>query len=435
MNIQQIHRQAISLAREADLHLENDDLENYHSSIKEAFRLEKRAAEELKDRYESEPTRSVLYRSAASLAFKCANYSDAIDLIIEALKGNPFEEIRLELLDLLKKATESNIIERKKIASPYLGLLKNNSINIKLEEKGNKYGGAFSLSSMVDFCKSLQDSYKNFAAVQLARTIKQEDVKDFDKLVTKFRNEVTLLGADTKFSSFGISVSEDRGLMTPFDVHTSEFKQMRKNLFSNFKEEVLLPNYEDATFQEMIVDKYNDEERNKIYGTILKSLNKNYRISITDQTFEKKLKEFKPASLKVQHTLVPKILIDSFLIESDINLLKKIEQVIGNKRTVISNEKITNFTLSKEFSELSWDKRRIYFNYPHTVQMIFEDNLFRIEDTVYGFVVKGLDFDSVVRSYATKFISEYIRLLSTTDLSESDRELMKLYEVNVMRDW
>ena len=52
---------------------------------------------------ESEPTRSVLHRSAASLAFRCGEYREAERLIARALLGNPPEEIADELRRLNNK--------------------------------------------------------------------------------------------------------------------------------------------------------------------------------------------------------------------------------------------------------------------------------------------------------------------------------------------
>jgi hypothetical protein len=47
-----------------------------------------------------EPTRSVLYRSAASLAIRCGENEDAERLITEGLAGNPPAEIEAELREL-----------------------------------------------------------------------------------------------------------------------------------------------------------------------------------------------------------------------------------------------------------------------------------------------------------------------------------------------
>lgn len=66
-----------------------------------AFEKERGAADLVADRFELEPTRSVLHRSAATLAIECGKLRDAERLIGRALAGNPPDDIADELRDLL----------------------------------------------------------------------------------------------------------------------------------------------------------------------------------------------------------------------------------------------------------------------------------------------------------------------------------------------
>jgi hypothetical protein len=50
---------------------------------------------------QTEPTRSVLHRSAATLALDCGEYREAERLVATALAGNPPEPIANELRDVL----------------------------------------------------------------------------------------------------------------------------------------------------------------------------------------------------------------------------------------------------------------------------------------------------------------------------------------------
>src|SRR5262245_40434266 len=65
-----------------------------------AFENERNAAEALKLEKGEEPTRSILYRSAATLALDCHEYDEAERLIAEALEGSPPPDIAEELRDL-----------------------------------------------------------------------------------------------------------------------------------------------------------------------------------------------------------------------------------------------------------------------------------------------------------------------------------------------
>lgn len=70
--------------------------------LRKAFESERTAAEATAKLPNSEPTRSVLLRSAASLALDCSEYRDAEQLIAIGLAGNPPAEICEELRDLLE---------------------------------------------------------------------------------------------------------------------------------------------------------------------------------------------------------------------------------------------------------------------------------------------------------------------------------------------
>ena len=80
-------------------------LGNYDSALAfslQAFEHEKQAAQLLKNKYDLEPTRSVLFRSAATLALECKKTREAERLIASALVGDPPSEIAEELRDLLE---------------------------------------------------------------------------------------------------------------------------------------------------------------------------------------------------------------------------------------------------------------------------------------------------------------------------------------------
>ena len=68
-----------------------------------ALENERAAAQLIATSYDLEPTRSVLFRSAASLAIDCGDFREAEKLVAQALTGNPPEEIAEELRDLLEQ--------------------------------------------------------------------------------------------------------------------------------------------------------------------------------------------------------------------------------------------------------------------------------------------------------------------------------------------
>ncbi len=100
-NVIDLHKEAMEFAAQAMLMDLQGDTKRAYDVNRQAFLKEKQAADLMSNSYEIEPTRSVLYRSAATLALKCGETTEAKSLIDLALAGNPPKEIVQELQDLL----------------------------------------------------------------------------------------------------------------------------------------------------------------------------------------------------------------------------------------------------------------------------------------------------------------------------------------------
>jgi len=109
-DIQELHREAMDLAEMAFIAKLKGDLENAENLLREAYKKESDSAKLLVDEYDFEPTRSILFRSAASLAIECNDIRGAERLIAFGLAGNPPEEIAEELRDLLEKVNSKRHI-------------------------------------------------------------------------------------------------------------------------------------------------------------------------------------------------------------------------------------------------------------------------------------------------------------------------------------
>jgi hypothetical protein len=98
--IQDLHKQAMDFAEMAQVaKLKGNSVLALELS-RQAFEKERLAAELTVSNLAAEPTRSVLHRSAATLAIDCGEITTAERLIAVALSGNPPEEIAEELKDL-----------------------------------------------------------------------------------------------------------------------------------------------------------------------------------------------------------------------------------------------------------------------------------------------------------------------------------------------
>jgi len=113
--IQQLHNQAMDLAEAAFIAKVKGDLEQANQLTRQAFEKEWAAAGLVANLLDAEPTRSVLHRSAASLAIECGEFQIAERLIATALSGNPPQEIAEELKDLFIQINLRQYLERRGI--------------------------------------------------------------------------------------------------------------------------------------------------------------------------------------------------------------------------------------------------------------------------------------------------------------------------------
>jgi hypothetical protein len=103
MSVSDIHERAMELADEALAAKRRGHTDESRRLFSEALDYERRAAEMVVPDLAAEPTRSVLLRSAASLAAECGEWREAERLVAIALSGNPPVEIAEELRDLWER--------------------------------------------------------------------------------------------------------------------------------------------------------------------------------------------------------------------------------------------------------------------------------------------------------------------------------------------
>ncbi len=98
-----LHRQSMA-KYEAALLIRESASKDRARLLHEAFELEKCAAQLMREKRDEEPSRSVLYRSAATLAMSAHEFRAAEQLASEGLAGNCPEELATEFRQIIKQA-------------------------------------------------------------------------------------------------------------------------------------------------------------------------------------------------------------------------------------------------------------------------------------------------------------------------------------------
>ncbi len=101
--IQEFHEQAMMLSDQAMVARHHGEKERAIALSYQAFEYESQAAALIPNEKASEPTRSILYCSAASLAYDAKKLLEAQQLIVEGLSGYPSPHIKQALKSLYEK--------------------------------------------------------------------------------------------------------------------------------------------------------------------------------------------------------------------------------------------------------------------------------------------------------------------------------------------
>lgn len=105
----------MSLSRQASVALSNGDHHEARQLYLQAFELEQKAALTFFHELDNEPTRSVMFRSAASLALLCELWRPAEKLAAIGLSGNPPAEIADELRAIFEKTSMLRKLEMEQV--------------------------------------------------------------------------------------------------------------------------------------------------------------------------------------------------------------------------------------------------------------------------------------------------------------------------------
>lgn len=442
--IKDIHRKAIDLAKKAMEARDFGDKKAYYTFSKEAFALEKQAAYMLFANLESEPTRSVLFRSAATLAYNCGLLEEAEKLIYCALSGSPHFEIKEELNFLLRqietaKADVISEVEAEEFS--YLGILRAKAIYLKIEPKIKKYSKAILVDNIIDFLKNVKVSFLNYSRVNFVREFAHNDFKDYDDILNNLLRESSPLCVDLKWSSFGVSIVSDTVIMS--EQYSDKINKWKTDLFEGYKKEVLLSDYSSEQFIGSISNKYSKEERQQIFSNMVDAFKESspYRVSLTDNSFKTILKKYSPVSRPVKEILVPKIAKEekeeTKKLFRTFGLAPSDSQGIIKKKDIIESQQVDYAELSHKTNQFILGDKILELKEQYETKMIYEKGDFIINDTQFNIYTSSDDYGNTIQSYHKSIIEQYSKIVLATSELTPDEETIKERFDNIVfsRNW
>jgi tetratricopeptide (TPR) repeat protein len=99
-SVREYHNEAIQAAQLAMAALHKGNYATHKQLMQRAMSFETNAADLVPDEKTSEPTRAILYRSAASFAYQAGEYQEAERLIFKGLSGYPPAYVKQQLLEV-----------------------------------------------------------------------------------------------------------------------------------------------------------------------------------------------------------------------------------------------------------------------------------------------------------------------------------------------
>ena len=191
--IQALHQEAMDLAESALTTKLRGDLAQADQLLRQAFEKEAEAAALIAHDLNAEPTRSVLHRSAASLAIDCGEFRAAERLIMTALTGNPPQETAEELKDLFIQINLPLYFERHRAATESDSVANIFSQNqYSVANDFNEFDGIASQQiAVLDYAPEERQSLAQ-AAVEIQQLLYQLSQKNITSMevVTRIHQEI-----------------------------------------------------------------------------------------------------------------------------------------------------------------------------------------------------------------------------------------------------
>jgi|GEM_PF-5597796 len=265
MSFKKMHRLAMKHFSKAELLSKEGRDEDAFSYYNLAADLETEVAESYFEKAKSEPTRSILIRSAAFVNLKAGRVAEAQRFIYFGLLNLTDEVILNELKDALKLSLLLEHGNAIKLSSEYsyLKKLKEHSKIYRIEPEKSEFYGQVTTNMIVDFFSSIHDSYGSYLRAALTKIEQVNLQPKFIESIVKNQTDFRVLG--NWQGSFEVELVND---FVPYGT-SKEVNNVTINSLDIFTRDVLENPMDNEEITE-IKKRYTQEEVNNIYGPIIK---------------------------------------------------------------------------------------------------------------------------------------------------------------------
>jgi len=240
--ITELHQQAMNFAELAFTAKLKGDLAQAEELLRQAFEHEHKAAELIAQDLSAEPTRSILHRSAATLAMDCDRLREAERLVATGLAGNPPDQIADELRDLFNQINFLRHLELRGIS------LVTNEFQLAIDGNAVSHGMAQS-DEFIERVKYTETLLSRTAQRKAGRPY-QEKGRTKKEIKERFELYVSIPRAASFAVTFRIGVPQQQLLLPEFNLQSDIIDEIMEclELFNNLDETALRSRISDEKY-------------------------------------------------------------------------------------------------------------------------------------------------------------------------------------------
>ncbi len=260
-------------------------------------------------------------------------------------------------------------------------------------------------------------SYNSYLEIEFLKN--KEFKKAFDtnkKVLETIKEELDLLIVDLNFSSFEAALAPDL-LEFQSPIFKNEVLEWKKDTFDNYKELIILGDYDNSAYLHKVSKKFTAEERYKIFEPFFSSIGdgKEYKVNIKNRE-HKIIKTIRYPEKSKLDFYVPKIVVEKENpIYSTAQVYHKIRKD-GNKpkitqrnvKEILYYEELEHETYPYKPEFIKFNDKIFILNKKLDCQVEFEDDNYIIKNTDFDIIVWGQTREEVEDAFCFSFYSMYL---------------------------
>jgi hypothetical protein len=295
---------------------------------------------------------------------------------------------------------------------------------------------AAKVDTVIKVLSEIVKSYNNYLEIEFFKNDSFKKVYDEkNRVLETLRNELKLLIVDLNFSSFEAALAPNV-LETSSPLFKHEVQEWKKETYVNYRDFVIMGDYNNSDYLQEAVKRYSDEERLKIYQPLFCSVGdgKEYRLNIKDQSHKTIHTIYQPERGKFD-IYVPKILTDKEPpVYSTAQVYLKLKKggdtpklTRGNVKEILYYEELEHETYPFKPDIINYNGKVFILNKKLDCQVEFEDKYYVIKNNELDILVWGQTREEVEEAFRFSFYSLYLSysLEGDENLSNEAQELKR----------